>query len=130
MTHYAFDNTLESERARLASLQALLDAGTVQSFEALGVGRGWRCLEVGGGGGSIAAWLCERVGSDGYVLATDLETTLLETLRYPNLDVHRHDIVADPLPPGQFDLVHTRWVLAWLPTPQQVLARKIGRAHV
>jgi len=34
--------------------------------------------------------------------------------------------VADPLPTGQFDLVHTRWVLAWLPTPQQVLARLVA----
>jgi len=79
MTQYVFDNTLEPERARLASLQALLDAGTFQSFAALDDGRGWRCWEVGGGGGSVAAWLCEHVGRDGYVLATDLETTLLET---------------------------------------------------
>src|SRR5262249_10348811 len=113
MAHYAFDDTLEAERMRVARLHTVLGAGTCQSFEAPGVGRGWRCLEVGGGAGSIAAWLCERVGSDGYVLATDLETTLLETLRYPNLEVRRHDIVVDPLPTGQFDLIHTRWVLAW-----------------
>ena len=26
---------------------------------------GWTCLEVGAGGGSIAAWLCDQVGSTG-----------------------------------------------------------------
>ncbi|MGH8999638.1 MAG: hypothetical protein ACRDY7_09630 [Acidimicrobiia bacterium] len=41
------------------------DSSTVRHLEALGVGAGWRCLEVGGGGGSVGRWLGERVGSDG-----------------------------------------------------------------
>jgi SAM-dependent methyltransferase len=126
MTQYAFDNTSEQERARLASLEALLDAGTTRHLEALGVSPGWSCLEVGGGGGSIAAWLCERVGSNGHVLATDLEPKPLERLTYANLEVRRHGIVSDLVPVGQFDLVHMRWVLAWLSTPRQVLARMVA----
>ena len=126
MSQYAFDNTSEQERTRLASLEALLDVGTIRHLEALGVSTGWSCLEVGGGGGSIVSWLCERVGSSGHVLATDLETKPLDRLTYANLAVRRHDIVSDPVPVGQFDLVHTRWVLAWLPNPRQVLTRMVS----
>ena len=78
MSTYVFDNAWESERARLTGLESGLDAGTIRHLETLGVGAGWRCWEIGGGGGSIAAWLCERVGDDGHVLATDLETTFLD----------------------------------------------------
>jgi hypothetical protein len=43
-------------------------------FESFGVGAGWRCLEVGASGGSIAEWLCGKVGPHGRVVATDLQT--------------------------------------------------------
>src|SRR5437773_7214299 len=126
MSAYVFDHAWDAERVRLASLEVGLDPGTIRHLENLGVGPGWRCWEIGAGKGSIAAWLCERVGNGGQVLATDLDTTFLEELPYANIVVRRHDIVADDLPEGQFDLVHARWVLHWLPTRKQVLARKIA----
>src|SRR5215212_4208087 len=54
---YAFGNAHDVQRERLGALEALLDAGTIQQLERCGVGRGWRCIEVGAGGGSIAAEL-------------------------------------------------------------------------
>ena len=123
MSAYVFDHAWEAERARLSVLEVGLDPGTIRHLENLGVGAGWRCWEIGGGGGSIAAWLCERVGDGGQVLATDLETTFLEKLPFANIVVRRHDIVTDDLPEGQFDLVHARWVLHWLPAREQALAR-------
>ena len=126
MSTYVFDNAWESERARLTGLESGLDAGTIRHLETLGVGAGWRCWEIGGGGGSIAAWLCERVGDDGHVLATDLETTFLDRLPHANLAVRRHDIVADELPEGPFDLVHARWVLHWVPDRKGALARMVA----
>src|SRR5438876_11850514 len=126
MSAYVFDHAWEAERARLSGLEVGLDPGTIRHLENLGVGAGWRCWEIGGGGGSIAAWLCQRVGDGGQVLATDLETTFLEELPYANVVVRRHDIVADDLPESQFDLVHARWVLHWLPTRKQVLTRTIA----
>jgi ubiquinone/menaquinone biosynthesis C-methylase UbiE len=71
---YAFDNALAVQRERLDTLQELFDPGTIRQLEARGVAPGWRCLEVGAGGGSIAEWLCDRVGPDGSVVATDLDT--------------------------------------------------------
>src|SRR2546426_10163488 len=126
MSAYVFDHAWDAERVRLAGLEVGLDPGTILHLEDLGVGPGWRCWEIGAGKGSIAAWLCERVGNGGQVLATDLETTFVEELPYANVVVRRQDILADDLPEGQFDLVHARWVLHWLPARKQVLARMIA----
>lgn len=112
-----------AEEARLAGIQALFDPFTFGCFEALGVGPGWRCWEVGAGAGSVARWLAERVGETGEVLATDIDLRFLDVARYPRLSVRRHDVVAEP-PPGEgFDLVHARLVLGWLPGRDAVLAR-------
>jgi SAM-dependent methyltransferase len=110
---YVFDDAWHAERARLGSLEAALDPSTIRHLSDLGVGPSWRCLEVGAGAGSIAWWLAERVAPGGSVLAVDLQTTLLERLTHPGLEVRRHDVVAEELPTGDFDLVHARWVLHW-----------------
>jgi hypothetical protein len=80
---------------------------------------GWNCLEVAGGGGSIAEWLCRQVGGSGHVVATDLEPRFLEAINLSNLEVWRHDILREPLPEGAFDLVHARAVLPFLPQPAE-----------
>jgi len=59
------------------------------------VAAGWRCLEVGAGGGSIAEWLCDRVGPDGRVVATDLDTRWVAKLSQPYLEVRVHDLLED-----------------------------------
>jgi ubiquinone/menaquinone biosynthesis C-methylase UbiE len=123
---YALPNRGKEAAARLAAFSALFDAGTVRHLEERGVGPGWRCLEVGGGTGTIAAWLAARVGPRGHVLVTDIDTRFLRPLRLPNLDVRRHDVTADALPEGSFDLVHARLVLHHLPEREQALARMIS----
>jgi SAM-dependent methyltransferase len=122
---YQFDHEWHQERARLASLEQFEDPGTIRLLERLGVAAGWRCLEIGAGGGSVAAWLCERVGPTGSVLATDLETKFLAALDYPNLEVRRHDVAVDPLPAATFDLIHERAVLLHLPDRERVLERLV-----
>ncbi len=127
MTGYVFDNAAEGPTARrFAGLETLYDPRTQRALEATGVGPGWHCLEVGAGGGSVAAWLVDRVGPDGRVLATDLDPrflTALTSLDRVNVEVRRHDIAVDPLPERAFDLVHARLVLLHLPTAAAVLAR-------
>jgi protein-L-isoaspartate O-methyltransferase len=105
---YAFDNTRTIQRRRLAALARLLDPGSVRDLEATGVGPGRRCLEVGAGNGSVAAWLCDRVGAAGTVVATDLDTTVLRDLSHPKFDVRAHDVAVDDLPEDEYDLVHMR----------------------
>ncbi len=81
------------------------------------------CLEVGGGRGSIARYLCELVGPDGRVTATDLDTRFLEALGCANLEVLRHDVRTEGFAEASFDLVHARAVLMHLPARMSVLKR-------
>jgi ubiquinone/menaquinone biosynthesis C-methylase UbiE len=110
---YLLDNASDKAGARMDVLSRLFDAPTQRVLERVGLAPGWRCLEIGGGGGSIARWMAERVGPEGRVLCTDLDTRIIEQNRATapaNLEVIRHDIAADPLPAGEFDLVHARLV--------------------
>jgi hypothetical protein len=123
MTDYMLDNAWRQARERLTALEAWLDPGTIRHLETLGVGAGWRCWEAGAGGGSIAAWLSQRVGASGSVLATDIDTRFLEARAAPNIAVRRHTLGVEPLPAGGFDLVHARAVLEHLPQHEPALAQ-------
>lgn len=130
MSQYIFDNARPQAARRFASLEALYDPWTIQHLERTGVAAGWSCLEVGGGGGSIAAWLADRVGERGHVLVTDIDPRFLsdvERLSRANVEVRRHDVCVDPLPEGAFDLIHGRLVVAHVPEPQEAL-RKLAAA--
>jgi ubiquinone/menaquinone biosynthesis C-methylase UbiE len=90
-------------------------------LSALEVSEGWRCLEVGAGPGSIAIWLSNHVGLRGQVVATDINMRFLERMKRPNLKLLRHDLTTEPLPEGEFDLVHARLVLMHLPEREKAL---------
>lgn len=123
---YLFDNAAAQAGERFASLATLYDAVSFRHLDALGIGAGWRCLEVGAGGGSVAQFMSERVGPTGHVLATDLDTSWLPTPPPANLELRRHDIGNDPLPESAFHLVHARAVLVFVPDLQTALARMVA----
>lgn len=114
------------ERRRLELLEQCLDPITTRSLDAIGVEPGWRCLEVGGGGGSVTRMLCERAGPAGRVAAVDLDTRFLEEIQHENLDVYRQDIVADGLPGTGYDLIHARMLLIHLPTREKFLGELVA----
>jgi len=122
---YIYDPATEDERKRLRLLSEANDPATVEHLETVGVAPGWRCLEVGGGGGSIARWLCDRVGPNGLVVATDLDTRFLDEIDAPNIEVRRHDILKDELEPEAYDLVHSRFLLEHLADYKIALERMI-----
>ncbi|HEY8884777.1 MAG TPA: methyltransferase domain-containing protein [Chloroflexota bacterium] len=123
---YTLDNAWSHARKRLDLLETVLNPVTIRHLDRLGVAEGWHCLDVGAGGGSIAEWLCRRVGANGHVLATDINTRFLDVLDYPNLEVRRHDITTEALPEAAFDLVHTRAVLCHLVEPALALRRMVA----
>jgi SAM-dependent methyltransferase len=106
----------EDERLRLVEemfdpLSRRRRAGLVQP--------GWRCLEVGAGRGSMAAWMAEQVGPEGEVVGIDVDTGYLERLQLPNLRIVKHNILDEPVEPGSFDLVCSRLMLFHLRGRQQ-----------
>jgi SAM-dependent methyltransferase len=122
----AQDGAEELERARLVLLEAVFDPQTIRQFDAIGVGPGWRCLDVAAGGGSTTRMLPERVGDTGSVLSVDLDVRLLEPLAGERVEVRRHDLLNDPLPDAAFDLVHARNLLMHLPGRLDAMERLLA----
>lgn len=120
--YFAEGFATSGERERLAVLERNYDQDTFRLLANCGVAPGWRCAEVGAGRGSVAEWLADAVGSDGSVVAYDIDITHLDHLSSrSNVDVRHHDIVAKPIGEASFDLVHTRLVIEHLPDPEQLL---------
>lgn len=124
-TAYVFDNHSGHATEQHRCLSEAYDPATFARLEQTGVREGWSCLEVGAGGSGVARWLAARVAPTGSVLATDIKPGHIGT--GPGLTVLRHDVVHDPLPCGEFDLVHARLVLQHLPEREAVL-RKMAQA--
>jgi SAM-dependent methyltransferase len=123
---YVFDNAWQQEQQRLDALANTWDANTQRNFEALGPLNGLRVLEVGAGGGSVARWLCDAVGPNGHVVATDIDTRLIDAIEAPNFEARRHDIVHDALESNAFDIVHCRLVLEHLPNADLALSKMVA----
>lgn len=115
MAGYLFENRRIEAGERFAALAELFDPWTFRHLDALGLGEGWRCWEVGAGGTSVVRGLADRVGTQGRVLATDIDVSWIEASAGGPVEVRRHDVVRDPPPDETFDLVHARLVLVHLP---------------
>jgi hypothetical protein len=81
MTSYLLDNVAPQAGGRFDGLEACYDQLTFAYLSSLGVGEGWRCWEIGAGGGSVVRWMAARVGQSGAVLGTGLNLDPLLGLR-------------------------------------------------
>lgn len=123
-TGYSFDNNDPEATDRHSILPAMLDGFTTARLAATGSLTGKRCLELGAGGGSVAAWLARQTGPTGRVLATDINVRHLPTDR--GYEVRTHDLVNEPVPDGPWDLVHARLLLLHLPERREILHRLVA----
>jgi SAM-dependent methyltransferase len=122
MAGYVLPHDIPQEDERLTLMSRMLDPQMFFRLEQIGVAPGWRCLEVGAGNGSVSHWLATKVGPDGRVVASDIDTRFLDRLSLPNLEARRIDVTCDPLGEG-YDLVCGRAVLHHIPERMDVLAR-------
>lgn len=118
------ENAWSDERRRLAAAEEMFDPATFRHLDTIGIAAGMRCLEIGGGAGSVGRFMTGRVGPTGRVLITDLDTRHIEGCEGPNAEVRVHDICADPLEEG-FDVIHARLVLEHLPARFAVLDKLV-----
>lgn len=109
MDGYGFDASWSDERRRLALIERCWDPVSTARLARLGVSAGWRCLDVGAGGGSISRWLRDQVGPSGRVVAMDLDTRFVAD--EPAIEARQGDVLADDLEQDAFDLVHCRLLL-------------------
>jgi SAM-dependent methyltransferase len=126
MLKYVLGHHLKGEGARLQLMSELLDPMHRRYIEALGVVKpGARTLEVGCGNGSMSAWLAEKVSPGGTAVAVDLDLSLVQ-VRLPNLELHKADILADPVERGTFDLVTARAVLHHISDAQCAIVNMVA----
>jgi SAM-dependent methyltransferase len=124
-TPYALDNDEPTAAHILHCLAAILDENTVlqleEVFDRPVAGR--RCLELGAGNGSVAGWLARGPGGGGRgeIVAVDINPRHVRVP--PAVSVLGLDVARDELPPGPWDLIHARLLLAHLPQRRDILRR-------
>ena len=123
--YFAARHAALAERDRLSVLEAELDPITTRHLRRFveSQDRPMRCLEVAGGGGSIARWLAQMVGPRGHVVATDVDTRFLELLDDAAIEVRHHDIADDLLETLTYDVVHCRLLLVHMPDVQRIIQK-------
>lgn len=125
-TRYTFGGDVGTHAQQQRRVLAeILDEYTIGVLSTLGVSRGWQCLDVGAGAGTISAWLADQIGDEGRVTALDLDTQQIP--RADNLTVVTGDVRTTSLSTDHYDLILARLVLYFLPDRSQ-LVRKLTDA--
>jgi len=117
-----FGSARLDEFRRLDSLARAFNPASRTHLSGLVLPANARCLDVGAGTGDVARILADLV-PDGEVVALDRDTAFLHELGQPNLTVLGGDITSPDLDPGQFDLVHARFVLMHVRDRETLLPR-------
>ncbi|MBI4590894.1 MAG: methyltransferase domain-containing protein [Candidatus Rokubacteria bacterium] len=106
----------EFGRLRLQAESLAFDTGIL--LDRIGVGAGWRCLDLGCGAGGITDLLSARAGPTGRVVGLDPDAASLAAARrwagekgLENVEFVEGDAFAHAQPPEGFDLVHERFVM-------------------
>jgi SAM-dependent methyltransferase len=121
------------ERRRLLAQGLLYRDDSAQLLDLCGLRPGARALDVGCGPLGVLDLLSERVGPSGRVVGLDNEARMLELARLTiaelglaNVELRLVDAARSGLPPGSFDLVHTRLVLMNVPHSESVVREMVS----
>ncbi|MFL5868308.1 MAG: methyltransferase domain-containing protein [Thermoleophilaceae bacterium] len=104
---YIFDQT--------STFEGWADEECHRHLAALGIGPGWRCLDMGTGRDSVTRWLAERVAPSGSVVTANADNGRLEQLAAGGVSA------LDGLPEADFDLAFARSLLVHLPEREHAL---------
>lgn len=102
------------------------------ALDRLGLREGWRCVDVGAGGGDVSVALAEIVGRDGRVYAVDSDPAARDAVAEAAA-AHGAQVIAitqageDLLLPEEVDLAFCRFLLMHVLDPLVVL-RRMGQA--
>lgn len=120
---YVFGANTDAERERLRGIEDLWDPGSKALLLELGLTDGWRCLEIGAGGGSLVQWMSDRGAS---VTAVDIDTHLIDHLASDTVRVECLDVRGAKFPSDEFDLIHARLLFEHLEDRQAILRRLVA----
>jgi SAM-dependent methyltransferase len=127
MSDYLLDKDFTVPKNRLVIKESIQDPATLEYLEKIKIKKGWHCLELGGGAGSVTAWLCEKVGVKGKVTVIDLDIRFLDRLSYENLEIIKQNISDYDFGTEKYNLVHGRDILMHIENRNEIL-EKISNA--
>ena len=99
------------------------------ALDRLGLREGWRCVDVGAGGGDVTIALARIVGRDGRVYAVDSDPLTRDEVAAAAAEAAQAQVIAltqageDLLLPELVDLAYCRFVLLHVHRPVDVLLR-------
>lgn len=109
MNDYIFSqHENKKEYLRLRLIERAFDDTSKAVIKAAGIKKGWSCLELGPGAGSILRWMGDQVGRSGYVLGVDKNAEFINSLTQPHVDV-REGMIQEMGFKERFDLIHARY---------------------
>jgi SAM-dependent methyltransferase len=124
--------TDDAELQRLAFQHRLWSDLAHTTWRHAGIAPGQTVLDVGSGPGFGTFDLAQIVGPAGKVIAVDESQRFIDWLRdqahrrgITNIEAHAgdvQDLAALGIVPASIDLAYARWVLCFVPSPQDVLA--------
>ncbi|HTO06596.1 MAG TPA: methyltransferase domain-containing protein [Myxococcota bacterium] len=121
-----------AEQERLERQAGELAGESEALFARIGVGAGWRVLEIGCGPQGCLGLLSQRVGASGRVTGIERSAEQADTARrfvaahgLANVELLCADGRATGLLPASFDLVTARLVLVNVPEPEEILAEMV-----
>ena len=116
----------EVERLRVQS--EAVAPHTEAMLERIGVGPGWRCLDLACGPGGITDALSPRVGASGSVLGLDFDAEFVALAReraQANVTFVTGDAYDTGLAAASFDLVHVRFLACTAGGPERLIAEML-----
>jgi SAM-dependent methyltransferase len=102
------------------------------ALDRLGLREGWRCVDVGAGGGDVTVALAEIVGRDGRVYAVDSDPRTRDEVAKAAAEMGQAQVIAitqvaeELLLPEPVDLAFCRFLLLHVVDPVRVLSRMGG----
>lgn len=105
------------------------------ALERLGLGPGWRCADIGAGGGDVTVALAKVVGASGRVYAVDIDPASRDAVAQAAAEAADAQVVAvtqaaeDLVLPELVDLAYCRFLLLHVVEPLAVVARMAASAR-
>jgi ubiquinone/menaquinone biosynthesis C-methylase UbiE len=129
--HYPIERRA-GEIERLHTQAAAMAPDCAIMLERIGVGPGWKCLDLGCGPGGITGLLSVLVGRTGHVVGLDADPVFIGEARRraaPNTEFIAGNAYSAGLQGGSFDLVHMRFVASTAGEPEALLkeAKRLTR---
>jgi SAM-dependent methyltransferase len=125
-----------SERDRLRRQSGELRDHSALLLDRVGIGEGWRAIDLACGPSGILDLLADRVGPAGHVVGLDFEPANVALARefaaerhLANVEVIQADARQTGFPSASYDLVHARTLLVNMPDPAAAVAEMVRLAR-